>query len=71
MLDFTGPCFMHCLGASGGLGSCSSVKGNVDLSLSSSRNCLAAIGLLQMISTWGSSGVNLEGERIALVSANC
>ena len=33
------------LGA-GGLGSCFSIKGNVDLSLSSSRNCLAAIAHL-------------------------
>ena len=37
LLDFMGPCFMHCLGASGGLGLCFSIKGNVDLLLSSSR----------------------------------
>ena len=46
LLDFTGPCFMHHLGALGGLDSCFSIKGNVDLSLSSSRNCLAAIAHL-------------------------
>ena len=37
LLDFTGPCFMHHLGALGGLDSCSSIKGNADLSVSSSK----------------------------------
>ena len=51
LLDFTGPCFMQCLGALGGLGAYSSVEGDVALSLSSLRNCLAASALLQMAST--------------------
>ena len=45
LLDFTGPCFMHCLGASGGLGSCSSVKGNVDLSFSSFKKLFGCYSL--------------------------
>ena len=45
LLDFIGPCFMQCLGALGKLDTYSSVEGDVDLSLSSSRNCLAALAL--------------------------
>ena len=70
LLDLTEPCFMHHLGA-GGLGLCSPIKGNIDLSLSSSRNCLAAIPHLQMISIWESSGVTVEVDGIASVLANC
>ena len=71
LLDFTGSCFMYHLGASGGLGSFSSIEGNIDLSLSSSRYCLAAIAHLQMISIWGSSGVTVEVDGIASFLANC
>ena len=39
---------MQCLGALGGLGIYSSVERDIDLSLSSSRNCLAALALWQM-----------------------
>ena len=71
LLGLTGPCFMHHLGASGGLDSYFSIKGSVDLSLSSSRNCLAAIAHLQMISIWGSSGVTVEVDWIASGLENC
>ena len=54
---------MHCLWASGGLGSCFPIKGNEDLSISSSRNCLAAIACWQMISIWGEFCSNCEGIR--------
>ena len=71
LLGFTGPCFMHCLGTLGGLDSCFSIKGNVDLSHSSLRNCLAAIAWLCMISIRVSSGVSVEVEGIASGLANC
>ena len=65
------PCFAQCLGASGGLKVCSAEEGNVDLSLSSSRNCLAALALLCITLAWGRSGVNLDVDGIASASANC
>ena len=46
LLDFIGPCFICHVGALAGLDSCSSIKGNVNLSLSSSRNWLASIAHL-------------------------
>ena len=59
------------LGVSGELGSCFSIKGNIDSSLSSSRNCLAAIAHWQKISIWWSSGVTMEVDGISSVLANC